>query len=416
MIAAPPRQTLLLTPARTRPDITVWLAAAWAALLPIQLTWTTMVKFAPADLFLALAIFFRPGYWKFHGYAWSAWHLALIILFAASTLLVTVERGNPGQYVLVNKDCGLLALLLAYSVLTSVLTSWDRIRRVGAAFVIGVVVQNLFGIAAWIAANKYGIQTPLTSDNGVRLCGWMIDANAYGGLLVAALVFCEGASQGRAPLFRPLFLMFVRVTLGIGIILSFSRSSWVSLGAAFALLFVMRPKIAFRALLITAAGAAATLIVLGDRFLRLASTMAFRPEVTTGLGRGRWELIVDGLADFSRHPFFGAGVGTFFTLEHSIVHNTPVWFLTEFGLLGLTIFAGLMAWFAVREWTAYRHAPSDQRSLVLGMMLANFGMLVFSLGIEAFYQRHWWLMMALISSSYGVTRRAGRRSPDGNSI
>jgi O-antigen ligase len=235
----------------------------------------------------------------------------------------------------------------------------------------------------------------------------MIDANAYGGLLVVALVLCEGACYGRDPLFRSKWAMFFRITLGIGLILSFSRSAWFSLSAAFLLLLLIRPRTTLRALLIIAAGAAATLIALGNQAISLVSLMAFRPEVTTGLGRGRMDLIEHGLAGFSEHPFFGVGVGTFFATENTIVHNTPVWFLTEFGLIGFTIFAGFVAWYFVKARKAYLFAPPQQRPVVLGLILAHCSMLVFSLGIEAFYQRHWWLVMALISSCYGVVRRSG---------
>jgi hypothetical protein len=43
--------------------------------------------------------------------------------------------------------------------------------------------------------------------------------------------------------------------------------------------------------------------------------------------------------------------------------------------------------------------------LVLGLMAAHVGMLGLSLGIEALYQRHWWMVMAFLGSAYAITRK-----------
>jgi putative inorganic carbon (hco3(-)) transporter len=66
---------------------------------------------------------------------------------------------------------------------------------------------------------------------------------------------------------------------------------------------------------------------------------------------------------------------------------------------------GFLACFFARGWFAYRFAPASQQPLVLALLLAHAAMLGLAMGIEAFYQRHWWLIFSLIASSYALVRR-----------
>jgi hypothetical protein len=51
---------------------------------------------------------------------------------------------------------------------------------------------------------------------------------------------------------------------------------------------------------------------------------------------------------------------------------------------------------------------------VLALLLAHAAMLGVAMGIEAFYQRHWWLVMALIASAYSLTLRPAVKARLGN--
>src|SRR5207249_4681139 len=123
--------------------------------------------------------------------------------------------------------------------------------------------------------------------------------------------------------------------------------------------------------------------------------MAARPE----RGVSRLDLIWDAWAQFAQHPFLGGGLGSFLAMEGTYVHNTAVWFLADFGIVGLAALLGFLGWFLIASWSAYRHAPVDQKPVVLALMMGHALMLGLSMGIEAFYQRHWWLVLALIASS-----------------
>jgi hypothetical protein len=94
-----------------------------------------------------------------------------------------------------------------------------------------------------------------------------------------------------------------------------------------------------------------------------------------------------------------------------------MWFLADFGILGLAVFLGFLGWFSIKAWCAYRLAPEREQPLVLALLLAHTAMVGVAMGIEAFYQRHWWLVFALIGASYSLAiRRANHLRPKARAV
>jgi O-antigen ligase len=129
--------------------------------------------------------------------------------------------------------------------------------------------------------------------------------------------------------------------------------------------------------------------------------MASRPKQV----EGRFELIHSALDAFVSHPLLGGGLGSFRMGRGEISHNTAMWFLADFGIAGLIVVAGFIGWFFVKARQAYRVAPLSEQPLVLGILLGHAAMVGLAMGIEAFYQRPWWMIFALIASSCCLTLR-----------
>ena len=112
-------------------------------------------------------------------------------------------------------------------------------------------------------------------------------------------------------------------------------------------------------------------------------------------------------------PVVGIGLHGAFALHGRIVHNTLLWFLTEFGLFGLVAVSGLLGSYVVRALVARRELPPAHKAMPLALLAAFAGMIGVSMGIEAFYQRHWWVVMAGITACYawGLSRHAGPADP-----
>jgi putative inorganic carbon (hco3(-)) transporter len=381
-----------------------FLVVCYAALLPYQFSIGTLLNFAPADCCLLLALLLAPGQLKYRKPAWTIWHLGLVLTFVAGSFLSVLRTGELSRYELLNKDFGLLLLLLGYAAVTSVVTDWGDLRHILRVFTLSVVFQNVLAVAAFLAGYLFGIATPFTAYEGLRLSGMLLDPNAYGGLLVVTLVICEGASWGPAPLFRGFPLFLCRLTLGLGILFTFSRSAWVGLGLALVLLCMVRSIVALRLLMAALIGGPFLLLLLGHRFLPFFEQMASRPEQV----QDRFTLIHDAMEAFAQHPFLGGGLGSFRIAVGTVMHNSALWFLADFGLVGLAVFCGFLGWFFVKAWNAYRLAPDEEKPLALALLLAHTAMVGLAVGIEAFYQRQWWLVLGLIAASSGLVRRPAR--------
>jgi hypothetical protein len=389
------------------PGLLMTLLTGYVMLLPFQFQIGAKFNFAPADCLLMLAIVLAAGQLKYRKEVWTAWHFGIALTFVAGALVTAQRIGTLDRYELLNKGAGLLLPFLSYAAITSAIEEWKDVRHLLRAFTASVVIQNIVTSGYFLAAYFYGLPDPFARYGGLRLSGLLLDPNAYGGLLVAALVIVEGGSWGPDPLFRHTALWASRLTLGLGLLFTFSRSAWSALGLALLLLCVIRIWIAGRLVLAGLIGAPCLLLLMGPRFVQVFEVMASRPKQV----QGRFDLIHDALAAFVRHPFVGGGLGSFRLGEGEIAHNTAMWFLADFGIVGLTVFLGFLGYFFLKGWFAYRFAPAREQPIALALLLAHTAMVGLAMGIEAFYQRHWWMVMGLIASGYSLAVRRVNHSP-----
>jgi len=383
------------------PGVLSILVSAYVILLPFQFQVGNGINFAPADCLLVLVLLLAAGQLKYRTAAWTAWHFGIILTFAAGSLVAAVRFGRLDRYELINKDAGLILPFLSYAAIMSAVVTWENVRHILRLFTLSVVIQNIVCVGAFLGTYFFGIPNPFTPYEGLRLAGMLLDPNAYGGLLVVTFVLIEAASYGPAPLLQKKALLASRVTLALGILFTFSRSAWVALGLATVVFGALRPWAVGRLLVSGLMGTPCVFLLLGQRFLPIFEVMASRPKQV----QGRFDLIHDGLAAFARHPFIGGGIGSFRLSEGEIAHNTAMWFLADFGIVGLSVLLGFLGWFFVKAWTAYRLAPAREQPVVLALLLAQTAMVGLAMGIEAFYQRHWWLVFGLIASSYSLVLR-----------
>ncbi|MBI3453120.1 MAG: O-antigen ligase family protein [Rhodospirillales bacterium] len=142
------------------------------------------------------------------------------------------------------------------------------------------------------------------------------------------------------------------------------------------------------------------------------ASSAFNPFVpNTGPGRTlyqRLDLAIAALDQWRAHPAFGTGLGVFLEAQRSgalvvvkfngdvvpqVIHSTPLWLLTETGLLGLVVFGGFFFVVMSALWIRNPISPPDLlRAGVFGAMTVFAGL---SLSIEAMYQRHLWFLLGL---------------------
>ncbi len=387
--------------ARRRVDLLGLLLGGYLVLLPYQFEFGKGMNFAPADCLLVLVLLLAAGQLRYRKPAWTVWHLGIVLTFVTGSLVAALRFGTLARYEFLNKDLGLLLPFLSYAAITSAVSEWADLRRLLRIFVLGVVFENILAVGSYLTAYFLGVNSPFARYGGLRLSGMLLDPNAYGGLLVAALVICEAASWGPAPLFGRAALWVSRATLLPGILFTFSRSAWVALGLALLVLSVARIRVVFRLMLPVLLGAPLLALFLGSRFVPIFEEMARRPQQV----QQRFDLIHAALDSFARYPFLGGGLGSFRLSNGEVAHNTAMWFLADFGILGLTALLAFIGWFFAAAWLAYRSAPEREKPIALAVLAAHAAMLGLAMGIEAFYQRQWWVIFALIASSYYLSLR-----------
>jgi O-antigen ligase len=194
------------------------------------------------------------------------------------------------------------------------------------------------------------------------------------------------------PVSRRVSLVVLFSLLG-GVILSFSRTGWVALAVAAILMVFLIPGRTMKAF------GLAGLVVAVVVGLVLAVSREQRDSFTNLLTRNtidkRVEIAEAAIDDFGANPVVGIGLGEFKEREGDIIHTTGLWFLAEFGLVGFAVFGGLMFDVTRKAIGAVRRRGAE-RDLAIGLLLAHLSYFVLALGIEGFYQRPWWMVMAVI--------------------
>lgn len=120
----------------------------------------------------------------------------------------------------------------------------------------------------------------------------------------------------------------------------------------------------------------------------------------------RWATLTHALELWRESPVFGAGLGVFIAKSSSwfghpqVIHNTPLWILAEFGLIG----AAVMGWafFLLAHHAARLGKFLPARRVLLLMILA---FAVFSLAHEIFFQRIFWFVLGAVLARPFVSRK-----------
>ncbi len=244
---------------------------------------------------------------------------------------------------------------------------------------------------------------------GDRLSGFMVNPNAFG-FAMASFIVLHLAFVRRGYGLPPWAHQLGVAICLIGLAGSGSRTAWVAVMAGIGALALLR-AFAWRDLVKAIAVAA----VLGGIFLnvvpRLAAVLGPEPQLAEqarslqalNIGdvgvQARIDLLYNALAVWRGAPVVGIGLGLSAVNvaapagEVQFAHSTYLWLLTETGAIGLLIWVSFLA-LALRGLIGGRRGDDDDDVIVaVAAVLAVF--MVMSLGMEAMYQRHVWLLLGI---------------------
>lgn len=394
-----------------------WLGAAMLAGVQVLTTLplaTHGLRVALSDLLLPLAVLMPLGL-LVRGRLTPRPPLSLLVALAAMTVALLVsllvgmrEAGSLAAWPLIKLGGW-------FSLLTYLLCGWgfavrdrltDRLVEVtliaGWAVAVGSFVhrqlfldQTYLGRVYWFYSRFMG-----ASDN----------SNAYA-FLAACLLLLQITYAARRPLFAGWFDSLGMAVLFFALIITGSRTGYLAFVAGLLLLVAVR-AVPWRRLGVATIIVAVMLIAwkAGDGIERhyvnaetgitttvTGTNLNVEGQVTSEAGLShRWVSTLGALRQWREAPLLGIGLGTYLDRQVEAgmgapmtLHSSPLWVLTEMGLLGLAAY-GAMLLLMLRELWRGRADPMALAGLAV---LAAF--VVGSLGSDLLYQRHQWLLLGL---------------------
>jgi putative inorganic carbon (hco3(-)) transporter len=269
-------------------------------------------------------------------------------------------------------------------------------------------LANLVGLGASLLRLGAGVVTPLM--DGVRTNGLLLNANAHGFFVVMVFLFQllllleRWRKVGNDTLLR--IYAVNALLLALGVLLAFSRSSWLACAAGVLVIIACTRLRSLPAILALFGLGVAGVYVLST-FSDVGSSMLPTAQALHSIEARASinEVALRLVAERPETMLFGIGIGTFlvrspeFFPEWTVqIHNSYVWFLAEMGLIGFGMFAGLMLTALYRSWRAVR-AFGEREPLLIAVLAAVVAILVYMVGYEGLYQRILWMLFALAETS-----------------
>ena len=328
----------------------------------------------------------------------------IIFLWFTYSLYAGYEQiGYIQNWAFYNKYTGLLALF-GYFLTFSMVGFHLEKDRTDNLFLIGL----LFAVFTVGFSSSKFIAVLFGGEFYSRFLGLNSNPNSYGFVLVI-VYFCALSLvrliEKRVCVMIPLISLLI-----FGIILSGSKSALIALVPAVLLLLFLERSL-FKPVISTACVGAcvSALFLLTWDYYNVGGPKIYVAHLTIdqfipvdanhSSALHRWEQFERAFYMWLSRPVEGIGLGVFLNAEqlagrHHVIHSTPLWLLTETGLIGLSLVTCLTLFFLQRCFLLLR---SDlYKSWGILGICSIFFMIIFSIPTEALYQRYIWVIMGLI--------------------
>lgn len=303
----------------------------------------------------------------------------LLLLFATvSVAAYVVGTGHsPGTPELLRRFAKLLASLLFFLVVRQLVRTPPPLFGI----VRGLMLAGAFagGVGAVLWALPHALQLRLLNALGLfgyptgdvlrfvpgendtystqlRAIGTAVDPNVFGGTLVMALALMAIQWSARDRLFSRPFLLLLALPTVAGVVLSFSRGSWVGLAAAVLLFGPARYRLFW---VLLAAGGLLALPGGRDVIARFVSGFS-SADPATALRFGE---LNNALTLIQRYPWLGIGYGASPDIDVTAgVSSVYLLVGEQAGLVGLTVFLAALGSVVLAGVAGLRRPDLDART------------------------------------------------------
>jgi Lysylphosphatidylglycerol synthase TM region/O-Antigen ligase len=343
---------------------------------------------------------------------WGVAVIAAVLVFGAAVAWFRFGGTNWG---LVNRLLG-FPILLGFAAAAGlvVLVAGERGRNlIATTFVLAlmtIIATQVVAILidAFVAPLPVGFPTMRVGYLESPFDGFAQDRNAFTFqmlMALAVLVAYRGIALGKHAAWSTLAI----AALAIMIVMTRSRSGVLCLLAAACVAVAMDRfdarnlvRAAFVAVAAALALALAVTLVIAvvpepfEWFVdRLKSSLVYHDESEDE----RWGTIWDGVVLWLKYPFLGGGLGAYVAqrlaagMNAQVIHNVPIWFMAEFGLVGLAAYLGLIASFVT--WGLSQLDRFSTRHRAKAILFATTVFFLMGLIHDIFYQRAFWFVLGL---------------------
>jgi O-antigen ligase len=273
-----------------------------------------------------------------------------------------------------------------------------------AVALLGATLVTLLGVVVALglpfALTFEGLLNP---ERGSRAVGGFGSANYFGFFAAQALLLTIAAWLA-FPRYRVVLTIAMAVFVA-GVVLSFSRSSY--LASAIGLVIIAATRSLKLAAVLAVIAILLTVFAYPVFLEARVGTDVLDPDVIVERALSedwRRRALLAGLQMFAREPFFGVGFGVFHQLSPEFIgaspatysHNQFIASLTEQGLVGVMMIAGMLGTLAVAVWRS-RH-PLRPAALAMGVAFLMQSAFINSGPAFAMSALTWLVMAAVVST------------------
>jgi hypothetical protein len=342
----------------------------------------------------------------------SAILLFAFLFLTAGNIVTAFTLGELPQWTWLNKDLGLLALLVPYWSMLTLCHDHSRTEKLLKTFLLSVSILNLVGLALYVSSLFTGFGS-FVNYGGMRFVGFMLDPNGYAGLAAVAAVI-EVAMLNLQPRsgMSTLLHLLNSCALIAGCLLTLSRGGFLALlaGGLMLLLFT-RGRSSYTIAFVLFAISIGVLELSVNTDLNAS---IHRRADDRGNIESRIDYMEQGMKMYLSSPLTvatGIGIGTFieesprFFGDSHQIHNTYVWLLVEGGPLIFGAYLLILYQCLKQNLWTYRRVP-NLRYATAGCFCAIVTTIVWCSGVEGTYHHHVWILLAFSELLYSHSRTA----------
>lgn len=310
--------------------------------------------------------------------------------------------------------------LLVYFLVVNNVHTPAQVRRLVQALLLSGTLVAAYGLVQYVhgavdPAQMAWIDGEQFPDLKFRIYGTMENPNLLAGFLVAAisLVAGEGLTCKRGR--RRWLLWGTVLIMGSALVLTYSRSAWLSVLVVVLLFGVIYNRRLLWLFLLLPAVVVGAHDTVAERLLSILNPTDTSCTLRLALWESTWAMILD-------HPWLGIGWGAywlvypaydFFIGDNSVkivhAHNMYLNIAAEIGIPGLLLFLWIMAGHIIYAWRLWHRLPPGwRRGLVLGLMGALVSLAVsgfadyimFNIQVAMLF----WLLNALVVAGANVRK------------